>query len=153
MPNTYTQIHIQFVFAVKFRDKTISKKWKDDLYKYITGIVQNQSHKLLAINGMSDHVHMLVGLPPSQSISELMQYVKKDSSRWINDNELVKGKFEWQEGYGAFSYGASQIDEVIKYIDNQEEHHRKKTFREEYIDFLTKFKVEYDERYILHDPI
>ena len=104
MPNTYTQIHIQFVFAVKYRQGLIKKEWKDDLYKYITGIIQNQGHKLLAINGVEDHIHILIGLRPKQSISDLMQDVKGGSSKWINDNKFTLGRFEWQEGYGAFSY-------------------------------------------------
>lgn len=153
MANTYTKIHIQFVFAVKFRNGLIQSEWKNELYKYTTGIVQNQEHKLLAINGMPDHVHLLVGLRPTQSISDLMQDVKGSSSKWINDNKLAKGRFEWQEGYGAFSYGASQLPDVISYIKNQEEHHRKKTFLEEYKDFLKKFEVEFDERYIFKEPV
>ncbi|HAP00924.1 MAG TPA: IS200/IS605 family transposase [Bacteroidetes bacterium] len=144
MANTYTQIHLQFVFAVKYREGLIQSRWKDELYKYITGIVQNHNHKLLAINGMPDHIHLLVGLRPSQSISELMQDVKGDSSKWINQNKLVKGKFEWQEGYGAFSYSKSQVPDVIRYIQNQELHHQKKTFAEEYLEFLNKFEIEYD---------
>lgn len=153
MANTYTQIHLQFVFAVKFRDGIIGKEWKNQLYKYITGIIQTNKHKLLAINGMPDHVHILVGMRPTQSVSDLLQDIKGSSSKWINDNRLAKGKFEWQEGYGAFSYSASQIDSVIKYINNQEEHHKTKSFREEYLAFLQKFEVEYDERYVFKDLI
>ena len=153
MGNTYTKIHIQFVFAVQHRTGLIQSEWKDDLYKYITSIVQNQNHKLLAINGMPDHIHLLVGLRPAQSISDLMQDVKGSSSKWINDNKFTKSKFEWQEGYGAFSYGASQVPDVIAYIRNQEEHHRKRTFTEEYKEFLEKFGIEYDERYILKEPV
>ena len=152
MANTYTQIHLQFIFAVKYREGLINSAWKDQLYKYITGIVQNHKHKLLSINGMPDHVHLLIGMRPTQSVSELMQQVKGDSSKWINEKKYVKGKFEWQEGYGAFSYGKSQVPNVISYIQNQEEHHRKKTFVEEYIEFLKKFEIEYDERYILKMP-
>lgn len=148
MANTYTQLYIQFVFAVKHRHGLIQSGWKDDLYKYITGIVQNQGHKLLAINGMPDHLHIFVGLNPKQSISALLQDIKSDSSTWINDQKRTTGKFEWQTGYGAFSYSHSHIDAVVKYIDNQEEHHRKRTFTEEYIDFLRKFDVPYDERYV-----
>lgn len=108
MPNTYTQVHIQFVFAVKYRDSCIHTSWKDELYKYITGIIQNNKHKLITINGMSDHIHILIGLRPTQSISDLIQDIKGNSSKWINEKKFVKGKFEWQEGYGAFSYGKSQ---------------------------------------------
>lgn len=153
MPNTYTQIHVQFVFAVKYRAATIHPSWKDELYKYITGIVQYHNHKLIVINGMPDHVHILVGIRPSQSISDLMQDVKASSSKWINEKQFLQTRFEWQEGYGAFSYGKSQLNNVIAYINNQEQHHAKKTFREEYLDFLQKFEVDYDERFIFKDLI
>jgi putative transposase len=153
MANTYTQIHIHFVFAVKFRHGIIQTKWKGNLYKYITGIVQNNNHKLLEINGMPDHIHILIGLRPSQSISDLMKDVKQGSSLWINENRLTDEHFEWQEGYGAFSHSKSQIDSVIHYIRDQEEHHKKKTFREEYLDFLQKFEIEYDEKYIFKELI
>ena len=153
MANTYTQIHIHFVFAVKFRDGIIQSKWKEDLYKYMTGIIQNNNHKLLAINGMPDHIHILIGLRPAQSISDLMKEVKQSSSKWINQNKLTNGHFEWQEGYGAFSYSKSQIGQVINYIQNQELHHEKKTFTQEYRDFLRKFEVEYDEKFIFKELI
>lgn len=151
MANTYTQIHIHFVFAVKFRNGIIQSRWKDNLYKYITGIVQNNNHKLLAINGMSDHFHILIGIRPSQSISDLMKDVKQGSSLWINENKLTNGRFEWQEGYEAFSYSKSQVNTVIEYIKNQEIHHKKRTFREEYIEFLEKFEIEYDEKFVFKD--
>ena len=151
MPNTYTQIHIQFVFAVKYRQGLIKKGWKDDLYKYITGIIQSQGHKLLAINGVEDHIHILIGLRPKQSISDLMQDVKGGSSKWINDNKFTLGRFEWQEGYGAFSYSSNELKSVIEYIKKQEEHHSKKSFREEYIDFLKYFNIDYDEKYIFNE--
>jgi len=151
MANTYTQIHIQFVFIVKYRERVIQALWKQELYKYITGIVQNNKHKMICINGTEDHVHMLVGVRPAQSVSALMQDVKANSSKWINEKGYVKGKFEWQEGYGAFSYSKSQIKNVINYIENQEEHHRKKTFREEYIGFLKEFEIDYDEQYLFRD--
>lgn len=153
MANTYTQIHLQFVFAVKHREGIIASSWKDELYKYITGIVQTNNHKLICINGMPDHIHILVGMRPTQSISDLLQDIKGGSSKWINDKKLVKGKFEWQEGYGAFSYSKSQLKDVIAYIENQEEHHKKKSFRDEYLDFLKKFEIEYDEKYIFKDLI
>ena len=153
MANTYTQIHIHFVFAVKFRDGIINSQWKNTLYKYITGTIHNNNHKLLAINGTSDHIHILIGLRPSQSISDLMKDVKQSSSKWINENKLVKGHFEWQEGYGAFSHSKSQINKVIDYIDNQESHHKKLTFKEEYIDFLKKYEVDYDEKFIFKELI
>jgi len=148
MPNTYTQLHIQMIFAVQNRECFIRKSWKTELYKYITGIIQNHQHKVLVINGMPDHIHILVGMRPTQSLSELMQDIKGDSSKWINNNGFVKGKFSWQEGYGAFSYSKSHVNAVIDYIKNQEEHHRKHTFLEEYLDFLNKFEVEYDERFV-----
>lgn len=153
MPNTYTQIHIQFVFAVKFRHGLISSSWKDELYQYITGIVQNNKHKLICINGMPDHIHIMIGVRPHQSISDLMQDVKGGSSKWINEKKFLKGKFEWQQGYGAFSYGKSQVKDVVHYIQNQEQHHQKKTFLEEYVDFLKKFEVEYEESYIFKELI
>lgn len=153
MANTYTQIHIHFVFAVKFRDGIIQSIWKEDLYKYISGIIQNNKHKLLAINGMPDHIHILIGLRPAQSISDLMKEVKQSSSKWINQNKLTNGHFEWQEGYGAFSYSKSQINQVINYIQNQELHHKKKTFTQEYRDFLEKFEVDYDEKFIFKELI
>lgn len=148
MANTYTQIHIQAVFVVQNRDCVIHKSWKNELYKYITGIIQNHNHKVLAINGMPDHVHVLFGMRPTQSLSDLMQDIKGDSSKWINEKGYVKGKFSWQAGYGAFSYSKSHVENVITYIQNQEIHHKKKTFMEEYIEFLEKFEVDYDERYV-----
>lgn len=153
MANTYTQIHVQFVFVVKYRAGLMQPVWKDDLYKYITGIVQNNQHKLIAVNGVEDHVHLLVGIRPAQSISDLMQDVKGGSSKWINDNKLVQGRFEWQEGYGAFSYSKSQLPTVIRYIQNQEVHHQKKTFQEEYLEFLREFDIEYDERYVFKELV
>ena len=148
MSNTYTQIHIHFVFAVKFRYGIIKAAWKDELYKYITGIIKNNGHKLLCINGMSDHVHILAGVRPSQSVSDLMQDIKGSSSRWVNEKRLVSDHFSWQEGYGALSYSKSHVDQVIDYIKNQEIHHRKKSFMEEYLEFLAKFEIPYDELYI-----
>ena len=153
MANTYTQIHVQFVFAVKHRYGIIKKTWQDELYQYITGIVQNNNHKMLQINGTKDHIHILIGMRPTQSISDLMQDVKGGSSKWINDKKLVLGKFEWQEGFGAFSYGKSQIKDVIRYIENQEHHHKKKSFLEEYRDFLIAFEIDFDERYLFKDLI
>jgi len=148
MGNTYTQIHIQAVFTVQNRDCIIRNAWKEELYKYISGIVQSNNHKLLSINGMPDHIHILFGLRPSQSISDLMQDVKGSSSKWINDNLLVQGKFSWQEGYGAFSYSKSEVPTIIQYIMNQTNHHKRKTFSEEYSDLLKEFEVDFDDRYI-----
>ncbi len=148
MANTYTQIHIQTVFSVQGGNSIIKKSFKNELYKYITGIIQNNGHKVLAINGMPDHVHIFFGMRPTQSLSDLMQDVKGDSSKWINQRGFINGKFSWQEGYGGFSYSKSQVDNVIDYIKRQEIHHRRKTFTEEYIEFLEKFEVPYNERYI-----
>ena len=148
MANTYTQIHLQFVFAVKYRDGLIHSSFKDELYQYITGIIKNHNHKLLAINGMPDHVHILVGMRPTQSVSDLMQDIKGSSSKWINEKKFLKVKFEWQEDYGAFSYAKSQVNTVINYIKNQEQHHAVRSFNQEYLEFLAEFEVEYDERYI-----
>ncbi len=151
MPNTYTQIHIQAVFAVKYRVGLIQPTWKDELYKYITGIVQSQDHKLLIVNGMPDHIHIVFGMRPAQSLSDLMQDIKGSSSKWINDSRFVPGRFEWQEGYGAFSYSKSQLPLVISYVKTQEEHHRWKSFLEEYRNLLDEFQVAYDERYIFKE--
>ena len=148
MANTYTQIHIHSIFAVKNRIGLIQPEWKDELYKYITGIIQAHSHKLLAINGMPDHLHVFFGMRPTQSLSDLMQDIKGSSSKWINEKHFIKNKFEWQQGYGAFSYSKSQAAHVIAYIQNQEMHHRKITFLEEYEKFLQKFEIDYEERYI-----
>jgi len=152
MANSYTQIHLQVIFAVKKRTGLIQKEWKDELYKYITGIVQAHEHKLLAINGMPDHLHVFFGMRPIQSLSDLMQNIKQDSSKWVNQKKFIKEKFEWQEGYGAFSYSKSQVSRVISYIQNQEAHHRKITFLDEYKKFLENFGVDYDERYIFKAP-
>ena len=141
MANTYTQIHIQAVFVVQNRNCIIQRGWKDELYKYITGIVQNNKHKMLAINGMPDHVHILFGFRPSQSLADLMQDIKGSSSKWINEKRFIKAKFSWQEGYGAFSYSKSDLPNVIQYIKNQEEHHKKRSFIEEYEDMLKELKL------------
>jgi len=151
MANTYTQIHIQFVFAVKYRDCLIHPSWKEELYRYITGIIKENGHKLLAINGMSDHIHILIGMRPTQSISDLMQDIKGGSSKWINLKNFLKIKFEWQEGYGAFSYSKSQILNIIQYIKNQENHHKAKPFREEYLEILKEFEIDYNENYIFKE--
>ena len=148
MPNTYTQIHIQAVFSVQNRNCIITQIWKDDLYKYISGIIRNNGHKLLSINGMPDHIHLLIGLRPTQSISDLLQDIKGNSSKWINEKHLVNGRFSWQEGYGAFSYRKEDIPVLIKYIDNQERHHQRKSFKEEYLDLLKEFEIEYDDKYV-----
>ncbi len=148
MANTFSQIYIQIVFAVQSREAIILSNWEERLYQYITGIVRNKGQKLIAINGMPDHIHLFIGMKPTCCLSELVREVKKSSNSFITENKFVQSKFNWQEGYGAFSYGHSQIDAVAKYVMNQKLHHRKVTFREEYLDFLKKFEIEFDEKYI-----
>lgn len=148
MANTYSQIYIQIVFTVKGRENLIKKENREELHKFITGIVSNREQKLLAIFAMPDHVHILIGIKPNITISDLVRDIKAGSSKFINDSKWINGKFNWQEGYGAFSYSKSHLDNVIKYILNQEEHHKKQTFKEEYLGFLEKFQIEYDERYL-----
>lgn len=153
MPNTYTQLHIQFIFAVKYRAALIKNEWKDRLQQYITGIFQNHDHKMLQINNMPDHIHIFIGMRPTQSISNLMQIVKSESTKWINDNNLTSKKFAWQEGYGAFSYSKSHVPNVIKYIQNQEIHHQKLSFLDEYKKILTAFDIEWKEEYIFKELV
>jgi len=148
MPGTFSQLYIQVVFAVKGRENLIQTSWKDELHKYMAGIIKGKDQKPIIVNGMPDHIHAFIGLRPVMAISDLVRDIKNNSSNFINDSRLVKGKFSWQEGYGAFSYAHSQVETVYNYILNQEEHHKKKTFREEYIDFLQKFQVEYNEKYL-----
>ena len=151
MANTYSQVYIQFVFSVQNRESIIKKDWQDRLYKYIIAIIQNYKHKVLAIGGLPDHIHIFIGMQPTQTMSDLVQNVKRDSSKWINENHLTMGRFSWQEGYGVFSYSRSHIDNVVKYILNQEEKHKNKTFIEEYKSFLDSFGVEYDPKYIFKE--
>jgi REP element-mobilizing transposase RayT len=148
MSSTYSKIYIQIVFAVKGRQSLIQNSWEEELYKYITGIVQNKGQKMLAINGMPDHIHLFIGMKPSCNLSDLVREIKKSSNGFINEKKFCPFKFEWQEGYGAFSYSHSALDNVIGYIANQKEHHHKKSFREEYVDFLKKFEVEFKEEYL-----
>jgi REP element-mobilizing transposase RayT len=148
MANTYSQINIHCVFAVKNRENIIIKNFRDNLHRYMSGILKNDHAYPLAIGGWKDHMHVFFELPVTLPVSKLMQMLKASSSKWINDNKLVKGKFQWQEGYGAFSYSRSQRDTVINYIMNQEAHHRVKTFREEYLELLERFKISYDEKYL-----
>jgi len=147
MANTYSQLYIQTVFAVKYRLAVIDESWENRLKKYITAIVQNDGHKVIALNNVKDHVHLFFGLEPKQSISKLMQIVKADSSKWINEEKLTQRRFYWQEGFGAFSYSKSHIGRVANYIANQKEHHKKVSFPDEYHKMLKNFGVEYDERY------
>lgn len=151
MANTYSQLYIQIVFAVKGRQNLIAHQWKDELYKYITGIISNEGQKLIAINGMPDHIHILIGLKPNKSISDLVRDIKANSSRFINEKRWIKGKFEWQTGFGAFSYSHSHLDKIIQYIKNQERHHAKKSFKEEYVAFLETFQIDYDNNYLFDD--
>lgn len=148
MANTYRQIYIQVVFAVSGRENLIAKEWKDELYKYIVGIVTNHGQKLLAINGVGDHVHILLNIKPNVALSELVRDIKANSSRWINERGLVRGKFQWQEGFGAFSYSVSQMDDVISYIHRQEAHHRETSFKKEYLTYLNRFNVDFDDKYV-----
>ncbi len=148
MSGTFSQIYIQTVFAVQGRESLIQPEWEENLYRYITGIVQNKEQKMLAINGMSDHIHFLIGMKPTCSLSDLIREIKKSSNDYIKENKFTKFMFNWQQGYGAFSYSHSQLDNVIAYIMNQKEHHKKKTFKDEYIDFLKKFNVPFEERYL-----
>ena len=148
MPGTFYQVYIQVVFAVKGRENLISNSWKTELNKYIAGIIKGKGHKSIIVNGMHDHIHAFVGLKPVMSISDLVRDMKNNSSNFVNDRKFVKGKFSWQDGYGVFSYSHSHIQNVYNYILNQENHHKKKTFKAEYLQFLKKFEVEYDEKYL-----
>jgi putative transposase len=148
MANTYTQIHIQCVAAVKYRLALIDAKWKERLHQYITAIVQERDHKMISINSMPDHLHFFFGMRPDQSISDLMRIVKGESSEWLNQKRFTRSTFRWQEGYGAFSYTKSDIPMVARYIENQEEHHRKKSFLEEYEELLKEFEIDFDPRYV-----
>ncbi len=149
MANTYTQIHIQTVFAVSNRQSLISSEWENELFKYITGIIHNYGHKVLQINGTTDHIHIVFGMRPNQSLSELMKNVKQDSSAWINKKGYINGRFSWQAGFGAFSYSKLELPRVIEYVRNQKQHHKKESFIDEYLRFLKEFEIDFDERYIL----
>ena len=148
MPGTFSQIYIQVVFAVKGRESLILQNWEEELYKYISGMVRNKDQKMLAINGMQDHIHFLIGMKPSCCLSDLVREIKKSTNEFINERKFSKHKFQWQEGYGAFSYSHSALDNVIQYITNQKEHHRKQSFKDEYNDFLKKFQVEFKDEYL-----
>ena len=148
MPNTYTQLYIHIVFAVKHREALIIEAIRERIEKYITGIINGKKQKLYAIYIMPNHLHLLVSINPDTAISDLVRIIKSESTKFINDNNLTQSKFYWQEGFGAFSYSKSQIRNVIDYILNQPEHHRTKRFKEEYIDFLNKFEIEYNDKYL-----
>lgn len=148
MAGTFSQIYIQYVFAVKGREYLIHSDIEEEVYQYISGIVKFKNQKSLAVNGMPDHIHILVGLKPSMNIADLVRDIKNNSTNFINSKKYFPGKFAWQEGYGAFSYSASNFGVVVDYIKNQKRHHLTKTFREEYLSFLRNFKVEFDEKYL-----
>lgn len=148
MPGTFSQIYIQYIFAVKSRQNLLKKPWREEVFKYMVGIIKAKNQKPIIVNGVEDHVHVFVGIKPSMNISDLVRDIKNNSSKFINEQRFLPVKFSWQEGYGVFSYSHSHIDSVYKYIANQEEHHKKKTFKEEYLDFLEKFQVAYNEKYL-----
>ncbi len=147
-PGVFTQLFIQLVFAVKYRDRLLKEEYRTDIFSYMSGIATNMKHKSIIINGVSDHVHVFLGFNPSVSISDTVYELKRSTSLFINEKNWFSHKFNWQEGYGAFSYSRSHIDNVYNYVKNQEQHHRKKTFRDEYIEFLKKFEIEYDKKYL-----
>ena len=148
MADTYVQAYFHLVFAVNNRKALIRKSWNDELEKYITGIVQNKGHKLIAIGSMPDHIHIFIGYNLNQTIPNLVEKIKTSSNHWIKERNLTKFKFNWQKGYGAFTHSHSQIDAVAKYVLNQEDHHRMKTFREEYLEMLNRFKITYKDEYV-----
>lgn len=148
MPNTFSQIYLQFVFAVKGRQSLIEKKNKEELHKYITALVQNRNAKMLAIHCMPDHTHLFVGFKPSVLISDFVKEIKVESNEFINNKKWIRGRFAWQEGYGVFSYSHSHIDRVVKYVLNQEAHHYKKSFRQEYLELLKRFDISFEEKYL-----
>jgi putative transposase len=148
MPGTFTQIYIQVIFAVKGRASLISLSWEEQIYKYISGIIRNKEQKLLAINGMPDHIHFLIGMRPSCTLSDLVREIKKSSNEFIKEKKFTQHKFQWQEGYGAFSYSHTELDNVIRYIQNQKQHHTTKTFREEYEKLMNDFSIEYKPEYL-----
>lgn len=148
MAGTFSQVYIQVVFAVKDRENLIGQQWKESLYKYIAGIIRNKGQKPIIVNGVKDHVHVFIGLKPAAAIADIVRDIKNNSSDFINDNKFVKDWFSWQKGYGAFSYSHSHVGAVYDYINNQEKHHKRKTFKDEYMNLLKKFEIEYDEKYL-----
>ena len=148
MAGTFSQIYIHVVFAVKGRENLLEKPWRDEVFKYMAGIIKGKNQKPIIVNGVCDHVHLFIGLKPTMCLSDLVRDIKNNTTNFINDKKLTKSKFAWQEGYGAFSYSHSQMHNVYQYILNQEEHHLRKTFKEEYLDFLERFEVEHDEKYL-----
>ena len=148
MANTFSQIYLQFVFAVKHRQCLITREHKEELHKYITGLVQNRDAKMLAIHCMPDHIHLFAGIKPVVFIPDFVKEIKVESNEFINSKNWVNKKFNWQEGYGVFSYSHSHIDAVVKYVLNQEKHHQKKTFKQEYHQLLEKFEIPFEEKYL-----
>ena len=151
MANTYTQLYFHIVFAVKGRNNFISKQWKDDLYKYLSGIIANKDQKLMIVNGMPNHIHLLIGTKPNCNLSDLIRDIKANSSKWINEKKFTNFHFEWQTGFGAFTVSQSVVPNVIEYIKNQEEHHRKKTFKEEYVEFLKAYQIDFKDEYLFDE--
>ena len=149
-PGVFTQLYIQLVFAPKYRDRLLIKEIRSEVFSYISGIITNRKHKSIIINGTLDHIHILIGLNPNDKISDLVGAIKRSSSTFINEKAWFQGKFHWQDGYGAFSYGKSQLDNIYNYIKNQEIHHKKHTFREEYIELLKRFEIEFDDKYLFN---
>ena len=147
-PGVFTQLYVHIVFAVKYRERLLTKEMRDELFKYISGIITNRKHKVIIINGIADHIHILIGLNPNDKISDLVACIKRESSSFINEKKWFRGKFHWQDGYGAFTYSRSQLDNIYKYILNQEIHHKKRTFREEYFELLERFEIKFDEKYL-----
>ena len=148
MAGTFSQIYIQVVFAIQGRQNLLQKEWRQEVFKYMAGIIKNKGQKPIIINGVEDHVHVFVGLKPSMALSDLVRDIKNNSSNFINDHKWVAGKFNWQEGYGALSYSHSQIEAVYNYIEHQEQHHARQTFKDEYLDLLKKFEIEHDPKYL-----
>lgn len=148
MAGTFSQIYIQVVFAVQGRQNLLQKEWRQEVFKYMAGIIKNKGQKPIIINGVEDHVHVFLGLKPAMALSDLVRDIKNNSSNFINEHDWIKGKFNWQEGYGAFSYSHSQIETVYTYVQNQEQHHKQQTFKDEYLDFLKKFEINHDAKYL-----
>lgn len=147
-PGVFTQLYIQLVFSPKYRERLLVKEIREEVFSYISGIITNRRHKSIIINGISDHMHILYGANPDDKISDLVACIKRESSTFINSKNWFRNKFHWQDGYGAFSYARSQLDRVYKYIARQEQHHKKQSFKEEYIDFLKKYEIEYNEKFL-----
>ena len=147
-PGVFTQLYTHLVFAVKYRERLLKPEIRPEVFSYISGIITNRKHKSIIINGVSDHIHILIGLNPNDKISDLVATIKRSSSTHINQQNWFRGKYHWQEGYGAFSYSRSQLANVYRYIENQETHHKEQSFRQEYINLLERFKIEYNEKYL-----